>query len=74
MIYDQRNLPDNQGGVELEAIGSKPGVFKELDELLDVAFKVNIGQVWHHVGHHLGRKKVKVKQPAGVNCQAGPAP
>ena len=47
------DLPDDQRGVELESIWSEPGVLKELDELLDVSFKVNIGQVRHHVGHHL---------------------
>ena len=50
------DLPDDQRGVELESIWSEPGVLKELDELLDVSFKVNIGQVRHHVGHHLGCK------------------
>ena len=53
------DLPDDQGGVELESIWSEPGVLKELDELLDVSFKVNIGQVRHHVGHHLGRMQVQ---------------
>ena len=56
--------PDDEGGVELEAVRPEHGVLEELYELLDVSLQVHVWQVGHHVGHHLGGGR----QGRGVGC------
>ena len=53
IIEVREKLPYDQSWIKLQPIRSKSWIFKELDELLDVPLQVDIGQVRHHVGHHL---------------------
>ena len=46
---------DDEGGVHLEAVRAEVRVLKELAEALNVALHAHVGQVRHHVGHHLAQ-------------------
>jgi len=49
----QASPTDDQSGIDLQTVCAKSRVLEKLYELQNVSLEVNVGQIWHHMGHHL---------------------